>query len=99
MRAPTLAFAALLVACGSAKPPTTSLHVAPHASPPGARVTIDDEMVGSLGMITKRGVALPPGRHRITIEAEGYLPFDAEVEAGDHGGVVDLQVELVKTPD
>lgn len=92
--------AALLIACAPAKPPTTSLRLLPAAdAPKRAKVTIDDQPIGSLEFITKRGAALPPGKHRITIEADGYLPFDTEVDAGDKGGLIKLDVKLVKTPD
>ena len=87
-------------ACAASTPRTTSLRVFPaQGSPPAARVTIDDEPVGSLRLITERGVALPPGKHRITIEAEGYLPWDQEVDAGKGGGLVKIDVALVKVPD
>ena len=88
------------LACVSSVPKTTSLRMFPSAgAPPAARVTIDDEPVGSLRLITERGVALPPGKHRITIEAEGYLPWDREVDAGKGGGLVKVDVALVKIPD
>jgi hypothetical protein len=86
--------------CGGATPPTTSLRLlTAKGAPASARVTIDDEPVGSLRFVSERGVAMPPGKHRITIEAEGYLPWDAEVDAGDKGGMVKLDVTLVKVPD
>ncbi|MBI2391955.1 MAG: PEGA domain-containing protein [Deltaproteobacteria bacterium] len=95
-----LALSALLIACAPAKPPTTSLRLAPaQDAPKNARVIIDDQPVGSLDFITKRGVALPPGKHRITIEADGYLPWDLEVDAGDKGGLIKLDVKMVKVPD
>lgn len=81
-------------------PPTTSLRLAPAAGAPVmARVTIDDLPLGSLRYITEHGVALPPGKHRVTIEAEGYLPWDAEVDAGPDGGLVRVPVTLVKVPE
>jgi hypothetical protein len=92
--------ALVLVACSPAKPPTTSLRLAPAAdAPKNARVVVDDQPIGSLGFVTKRGVALPPGKHRITIEADGYLPWDMEVDAGDKGGLINLDVQLVRKPD
>ena len=89
-----------LAACAPSKPPTTSLRFAPAAeSPKSARVIIDDQPLGNLDYVVKRGVALPPGKHRITIEADGYLPWDTEVDAGPSGGLVKLDVKLVKKPD
>ena len=86
--------------CVSSVPKTSSLRVFPAVgAPAAARVTIDDEPVGSLKLVAEKGVALPPGKHRVTIEAEGYLPWDAEVDAGSGGARVKLDVTLVKVPD
>ena len=98
-----LLFAVLLLAslaCAPSKPPTTSLRLTPAAdAPKRAKVTVDDQPLGSLEFVLKHGVALPPGKHRMSIEAEGYLPYDVEIEAGDNGGVIKLDVKLIKTPD
>jgi hypothetical protein len=90
----------VLQGCRMSAPPTTSLHLhATDGTPLRARVTIDDQPLGTLDFIQKRGVAMPPGKHRITIEADGYLPWDSEVDAGPSGGVVPLDVTLVPIPD
>jgi hypothetical protein len=96
-----LALASLLLAgCPQSAPPTTSLRVfAAEDAPKTAKVTIDDQPIGALATVMKRGVALPPGKHRITIEANGFFPWDAEVEAGDSGGVLKLDVKMVRIPD
>jgi hypothetical protein len=89
-----------IVACVASKPPTTSLRlVAGDDAPRWAHVTIDDEPIGSLDHVVRQGVALPPGKHRITIELEGYLPWDQEVDAGPDGGLVKLDVVLVRKPE
>ena len=99
-RSLTLAAVMIAVACSPAKPPTTSLRLAPaEDAPKNAKVTVDDQPIGSLAFVTKRGVALPPGKHRLTIEADGYLPWDGEVDAGENGGLIKLDVKLVKRPD
>ena len=109
MRARGVTFIALTLAlascamcatgCPHSTPPTTSLRVsAAQSAPKAARVTIDDEPVGSLDLVVKRGVALPPGKHHITIEADGFFPWDAEVDAGESGGVVTLDVKMVPIP-
>lgn len=86
--------------CAPAKPPTTSLRLAPaEGAPKHARVIVDDQTLGSLEFVVKRGVALPPGKHRITIEADGYLPWDQEIDAGEKGGLINLDVKLIKRPD
>ena len=95
-----LLLAAIVTACSPAKPPTTSLRLAPtEDAPKNAKVVVDDQPIGSLAFVTKRGVALPPGKHRMTIEADGYLPWDMEVDAGEKGGLIKLDVKLVKKPD
>jgi hypothetical protein len=60
-------------------------------------VTIDEEYIGPLGFVAARGVRLPVGEHRLTIERDGYFPFDALVEAGRDP--IQLRVKLVKIPD
>ena len=100
MRLSAMALVVFSMACAPAKPPTTSLRLQPAADAPAkARVIVDDQPIGSLEFVTRRGVALPPGKHRLTIEADGYLPWDQEVDAGDKGGVLNLDVKLVKKPD
>jgi hypothetical protein len=86
--------------CAGALPPTTSLRLAPASGAPrNARVVVDDQELGPLWYVTEHGVAMPAGKHRITIEADGYLPWDREVDAGPSGGVLKLDVTLVKRPD
>jgi hypothetical protein len=62
-----------------------------------ASVTIDDQYVGALAYVASRGVALPPGKHRITVEKTGYFPWDREVEATE--APIHLDVVLTKIPD
>ncbi len=71
MRAPRLALTVLLAGAVSCQlvtgtPPTVSLRVQGNVA--DAQVTIDDIPVGALAFVAARGVALPPGRHRITVE-------------------------------
>ena len=75
--------------------PTVSLRVRGNVA--DAQVTIDDIPVGVLAFVAARGVALPPGRHRITVERTGYFPWDALVEAKDDP--IYLQIALVPIPD
>jgi hypothetical protein len=78
-------------------PDTVSLRVKGNVA--DAQVTIDDRPIGPLGYVAARGVALPPGRHRITVEKTGYFPFDAVVEAKDKDQPIFLQITLVPVPD
>ena len=80
---------------GYARGPTVSLRM--HGGPPRATVTIDDQYVGPLDVVAVRGVALPLGQHRISVESPGYLPWDKIVLAKDQP--VRLQVQLVPVPD
>ena len=68
-------------------------------SPPNATVTIDDIFVGPLDFVSARGVALPPGAHRVSVEAPGYLPWDRMIEAKEGAGPIRLDVRLVAVPD
>lgn len=77
------------------RPQTVPLRL--RGAPADATVTIDDQRVGSLALVAARGMRVAPGKHRITVEAAGFLPFDASIEAKD--AVVALEVKLVPVPD
>jgi hypothetical protein len=74
---------------------TVSLRV--KGNVPDAQVTVDDIPLGNLGYVAAHGVALPPGRHRVTVERAGYFPWDAVLEAQDEPILLD--VKLVPIPD
>jgi hypothetical protein len=91
---------ALLVASGCAinpPPRTTSLQMS--GAPRDASVTVDDQYLGALIYVAAHGVALPPGKHRITVEKAGYFPWDKLVEAHDGDPPLKLDVALTKIPD
>ena len=95
-----LAFALALAACGGAVAPgvkTTSLRMT--GAPGDARVTVDDQIVGTLDMVEARGVALPPGSHRVSVEAPGYFPYDTIVEAKEGEKLVRIEAKLMRVPD
>lgn len=85
-----------LAACAAGVPPTLSLRLG--GAPADARVTIDDIPLGSFEIVARRGVALPPGPHRITIERQGYFPWDKEVVAAGKEPIR-LQVEMIPIPE
>ena len=62
-----------------------------------AAVIIDEEYIGPLGYIAHHGIRLPVGEHRITVEKEGYFPYDTIVEADREP--IHLAIELVPVPD
>ena len=76
-------------------PPTVSLKVQGNVA--DAQVTIDDMPIGALAYVSAHGVALPPGKHRVTVEKVGYFPWDAVLEADDEP--IHLDVKLVPIPD
>lgn len=95
-----VAAAALLFAAGcvlNPPPRTTSLQV--KGSPRDASVTVDDQYLGALAFVAAHGVALPPGKHRVTVEKAGYFPWDKLVEANDGDPPLRLDVALTKIPD
>ena len=87
-----------LAACSPAvAPPGRTVSLRMRGTPAGATITIDDVMVGPMNVVAARGVALPRGAHRVSVEAPGYLPWDKIVEAKDVPVVLD--VRLVPVPD
>jgi hypothetical protein len=74
---------------------TVSLRV--QGNVPDAQVTIDDIPIGALSYVAAHGVALPPGKHRVTVERNGYFPWDAVLEAQDEP--IHIDVKLVPIPD
>lgn len=96
MRSLTLLSLVFALGCAGARE-TVSFRL--DANVDDAEVTIDDENVGPVARVEKRGVALPVGKHRISIEKTGYFPYDAEIEAKPGAQTLQLQVELEKIPD
>ena len=86
-----------LAACVVETPRTTSLRFA--GAPRDASVTIDDKYLGAFVYVQRHGVALPPGKHRITVEKIGYFPWDKLVIAREGDPPLKLDVTLTKIPD
>src|SRR5688500_11176396 len=98
MRPAVIALTLALAACGRPKEPKiVSMRMT--GSPPNASVTVDDVFIGTLDVVSARGVALPIGAHRVSVESPGYFPWDKVVEAKEAAGPVRLEVRLVPTPD
>lgn len=95
MRLLALLLALALGACAGTQ--TISLRL--KGNVPDATVTIDDQHLGSVKYVGVRGVALPPGTHRVTIEKAGYFPYDKLVEAKEGEGPIELDVKLEAIPD
>ena len=92
-----LALALLAAACVPGAPATTSLRV--KGKVPDASVTVDDQYLGALIYVAAHGVALPPGKHRVTVEKIGYFPWDRLVEVKEGDPPLQLDVELTRIPD
>jgi hypothetical protein len=86
------------VGCGPARE-AKAVSLRMSGGPPNASVTIDDHFVGTLDVVSARGVAVPPGSHRISVEAAGFLPWDKIVEAKEGAGPLRLDVRLAPVPD
>lgn len=85
---PTLPRRSLLIltaglwACGGGARPVVPLRFnRAKGTPRDAGVWIDEEFVGPLSVVAAQTVRLPVGEHRITIEKQGYFPWDRLVEA------------------
>ena len=104
-----LSGAALLLAIGLSLPPLAACGPSvgraavsmtmtrSQSTPRDATVTIDEEYIGPLYYVSAHGVRLPVGQHRITVEKEGYFPWDQLVEADRQP--IHLEVTLVRIPD
>jgi hypothetical protein len=66
-------------------------------TPKNASVSIDENYIGPLGFVGASGVRLPVGTHRITVEKDGYFPFDQLVTADRDD--IRLDVKLEPIPD
>jgi PEGA domain len=64
-----------------------------------ATVVVDEETLGTFDFVAAHGVALPPGVHHVTITADGYFPWDREVEAKTGSALIRLEVAMVRVPD
>lgn len=67
------------------------------SQPADASVFIDEEYVGPLGYVAAHGVRLPVGEHRITVERDGFFPWDQLVVADRQP--IELRVKLEPIPD
>lgn len=66
-------------------------------TPRRALVYIDDQFIGTLDYVEQKGVRLPEGKHRVSVQKNGYYPFDALVESDRYP--IALNVELLRLPD
>ena len=70
--------------------------VAP-GTPEQALVYIDEQYVGTLAAVAARGVRIPEGKHRFTVEKAGYFPMDRILVS--RAQPIALRVELLPLPE
>jgi hypothetical protein len=83
--------------CMPPSAPTVSMRMTGNVR--DATVTIDDQYLGKLAFVAERGVALPPGRHRISVEKTGYFPWDTVVDVHEGDPPVYLEAVLQPIPE
>ena len=83
--------------CARPEPKTVSLRL--NGVQPDASVTVDDMYIGELSLVMRQGLAMPVGKHRITVEKPGYFPWDKVIEVKEGDPLVRLDVVLVALPD
>jgi hypothetical protein len=94
---PWLVALPLLLAAGCLRAAVTLKLTPDNQTPADAKVTIDEQFIGLLGFVGARGVRLPEGEHRVSIEREGYFPYD-EIVVSDREPI-HLEVHLQRLPD
>jgi hypothetical protein len=67
----------------------------PKGTPKDAGVWIDEEFIGPLTYVVAYGVRLPVGEHRITVQKQGYFPWDRLVVADREPIVLDVVLEPI----
>ncbi|HEX9621989.1 MAG TPA: PEGA domain-containing protein [Polyangiaceae bacterium] len=90
-------FGALLAGCASSAKVPLRVSYDRKTTPRDASVIIDEEYVGPLYMVAAYGLGLPVGTHRVTVQKDGYFPWDKLVVADR--GEIHLDVVLVPVPD
>jgi len=95
-RALFTAIGALAAACGGGARAAVPLRFnRVKGTPPDAGVWIDEEFVGPLSIVAAHGFRLPEGEHRISIQKEGYFPWDRQVVAGREPLFFDVSLQAV----
>ncbi len=95
MRRLLLGTVVLVSAC--AHRPATGILIL-HATPPDARVLLDDRYIGSAGALSTRPIRLNAGRRRLELSADGHYSARREAEVPPNGRL-ELSVELHPVPD
>jgi len=86
-----MTLASSLASCAAHK---TFIHL--KGGTPDALVTMNDRYLGPLERLGK-GIRVEEGTYRITVEKDGYFPFDALVQVSETP--VDVPIELTRIPE
>ncbi|HEX5658682.1 MAG TPA: PEGA domain-containing protein [Polyangiales bacterium] len=87
----------LLCGCAGAQlPRSRPAELRTIVEPPTAAVQIDERFAGAARVLAMRPASVKPGKHRITVEAPGYFPHDAELELVP--GVTTVNLKLRPVP-
>ena len=73
-----------------------TVKMGPHA-PPSALVYINGNYIGSLAAVVARGVRVPEGKHRLSVEKSGYFPYDTIIVSDLDA--IDLRIDLLPLPE
>ncbi|HEY6877872.1 MAG TPA: PEGA domain-containing protein [Polyangiales bacterium] len=87
---------AVLGCAGAQRPRARPAQLRAVIEPATASVQIDEHFVGAARVLAVRPASVKPGKHRITVEAPGYFPHDAEVELAP--GVTTVNLKLRPVP-
>ncbi len=69
----------------------------PKGTPGEALVYIDGQYIGTLEAVSVRGLRIPEGEHRVSVEKNGYFPYDTVIFSDLKP--IELHVELLRLPD
>lgn len=95
-RPPILFLSLALLGCaGAQRPRARPAQLRTLVEPSTATVQIDEHFAGAARVLAVRPASVKPGKHRITVEAPGYFPHDAEVELAPGVTTVDLKLRPV----
>jgi hypothetical protein len=88
----------LLSGCGPGLRAAVDMRVVPsRGTPRDAAVIIDEEYIGPMYWVSANNIRLPEGEHRITVQKDGYFPWDHVVVANREP--IRLDVALEPIPD
>lgn len=73
-----------------------TVKMGPHA-PASALVYINGSYIGSLAAVVARGVRIPEGKHRLSVEKSGYFPYDAIIVSDIDA--INLRIDLLPLPE